>query len=42
MIEAMKMMSEVNAPKDCIIEEILVENADVVGYEQPLFRIKSI
>lgn len=38
-IEAMKMMYEVKAETDCILKEILVEEGDVVEYEQPLFTI---
>lgn len=41
-IEAMKMMNEVTAPYDCIIEEILKENAAAAGFEEPLFRIRKI
>ena len=41
-IEAMKMMSEVPAPCDCVIEEVLVENGDLIGYDQPLFRIREL
>ena len=41
-IEAMKMMSEVPAPCDCVIEEVLVSNGDLIGYDQPLFRIREL
>jgi acetyl-CoA carboxylase biotin carboxyl carrier protein len=41
-VEAMKMMNEVEAPCDCIIEEILRQNATVVGFDDPLFRIREI
>lgn len=41
-IEAMKMMSEIPAPEDCIIEEVLVENGAFVGFESPLFRVKEL
>lgn len=41
-IEAMKMMSEVPAPEDCIVEEVLVENGTFVGFESPLFKVKEI
>ena len=40
-IEAMKMMSEVPAPFDCVIEEVLVSNGDLIGYDQPLFRVRE-
>ena len=39
LIEAMKMMSEITAPKDGIIKKIYVKNQDVVGFEDPLFLI---
>ena len=41
-IEAMKMMSEVPAPCDCVIEEVLPASGDLVGYDQPLFRIREL
>ena len=41
-IEAMKMMNEVTAPCNCIIEEIFKENATAAGFDEPLFRIKEI
>ena len=41
-IEAMKMMSEVPAPFDCVIEEVLVSNGDLIGYDQPLFRVREL
>ena len=39
-IEAMKVMNEVPAPKDGVITEILVSNEDVIEYGQGLVRIK--
>ena len=39
LIEAMKMMSEITAPKDGVIKKIYVKNQDVVEFEQPLFLI---
>lgn len=38
-VEAMKMMNEVVAPCNCIIEEVLKENATAAGFDEPLFRI---
>lgn len=38
-IEAMKLMNEIESDYDGIVEAILVENEDVVEYGQPLFRI---
>ena len=42
LIEAMKMMSEIPAPMDCVIEEILVENGSLAGYDAPLFRVRRV
>lgn len=39
LIEAMKMMSEITAPKDGVIKKIFVKNQDVVEFEEPLFLI---
>ncbi|MBQ7147666.1 MAG: acetyl-CoA carboxylase biotin carboxyl carrier protein [Pseudobutyrivibrio sp.] len=39
LIEAMKMMSEITAPKDGVIKEIYAKNQDVVEFEQDLFLI---
>lgn len=39
-IEAMKLMNEIAAPFDGIIREVLVENDNVVEFEQPLFQIE--
>ena len=38
-IEAMKIMNEITADKSGTITEILVENGDVVEFDQPLFNI---
>lgn len=38
-IEAMKIMNEITADQSGTITEILVENGDVVEYDQPLFKI---
>ena len=40
LIEAMKMMSEVPAPCDCVIEEVLKENGQLVAFGEALFRYK--
>jgi acetyl-CoA carboxylase biotin carboxyl carrier protein len=42
LIEAMKMMSEVPAPADCVIEEVLGRDGEAVGYGEPLFRIRKV
>ena len=39
-IEAMKMMNEVKANKDGVVDKILVSNGDQVEYDQPLFMLK--
>lgn len=39
-IEAMKLMNEVEAEQDGEIIEILVENEEMVEFDQPIFRIK--
>lgn len=39
-IEAMKMMNEIEAECDGIVDEILVQNEQMVEYGQPLFRIR--
>ncbi len=38
-VEAMKLMNEIQAPRSGIVTEILVENEEVVEYKQPLIRI---
>ena len=38
-IEAMKLMNEIESEYDGIIEEILVKDAECVEYGKPLFRI---
>ena len=40
LIEAMKMMSEVPAPCDCVIEEILKDSGELVSFWEPLIRYK--
>lgn len=42
LIEAMKMMSEIPAPADCVVEEILARDGEAVSYGQPLFRIRKV
>lgn len=38
-LEAMKLMNELEAPGDCTILEILVQDAESVSEGQPLFRV---
>lgn len=40
-IEAMKLMNEIECEFDGVVEEIYVENGQPVEYGQPLFRIGS-
>ena len=40
-IEAMKLMNEITAPCDGIIEKIAVENGQMVEYHQMLMRVKE-
>lgn len=42
LIEAMKMMSEVPAPADCVVEEVLVQDGEAVGVGTPLFRVRRV
>ena len=39
-VEAMKLMNEIESEFDGVVTEILVENEDNVEYVQPLFRIQ--
>jgi len=40
-VEAMKVMNEINAETSGEIVEILVENGTAVQFGEPLFRVKS-
>ena len=39
-IEAMKLMNEIESDYDGVVDSILVNNEEVVEYGQPLFRIR--
>lgn len=39
-VEAMKLMNEIECEYDGVVDAILVNNEDVVEYGQPLFRIR--
>ncbi len=41
-IEAMKIMNELEAEFDCKILEILVENGQPVEYDMPLFKVEKL
>ena len=40
-VEAMKIMNEIESENSGTISEILINNGDPVEYNQPLFKIKS-
>ena len=40
-IEAMKIMNEIEAEKNGTIEKVLVENGSPVEYDQPMFVLRS-
>jgi len=41
-VEAMKIMNEIQAEFDCEILEILVEDGQAVEFDTPLFKIKRV
>ena len=41
LLEAMKMMSEVPAPCDCVIEEIVASDGELVSFGAPLVRYRE-
>ena len=41
-LEAMKLMNEIEAEYDCEIEAVLVSNEQKVEYGQPLFRVQKL
>ena len=40
-VEAMKLMNEIRSEYSGVVEEILVQNEQLVEYEQPLIRIRQ-
>ena len=40
-IEAMKLMNEIESEVDGVIAEVLVKNGEMVDYGKPLFRVKA-
>ena len=40
-VEAMKLMNEIESEYDGIVEKVLVENEQLVEYGQPLMRIRE-
>ena len=41
LVEAMKMINEIPAPFDCVIEAVLAEDGALVEFDQPLFSIRA-
>lgn len=41
-VEAMKLMNEIESPYDGVVEEILVSNREMVGFEQSLVRVRPL
>jgi acetyl-CoA carboxylase biotin carboxyl carrier protein len=41
-VEAMKVMNEITAPFDGRVEKVLVQNEEVVGFDQPLFILSDV
>lgn len=41
-LEAMKLMNEIQSDFDCEIEAVLVSNEQKIEYGQPLFKIKKL
>ena len=41
-LEAMKLMNEIQCEYDCEIEAVLVSNEQKVEYGQPLFRVRRV
>ena len=42
LIEAMKMMNEIPAPCDCVIEAVLKDNGTLAAFQEPLFRYHTV
>lgn len=41
-LEAMKMMNTLEAEYDCVIEDILASNGDLIEFDQNLFKVKKL
>ena len=41
LVEAMKTMNEIKAPCDCVVEEVLAQDGDLVSYGQTLIRYRE-
>lgn len=42
LIEAMKMINEIPAPCDCVIESLVAQDGALVGFGDPLFQIREL
>ena len=42
LIEAMKMMNEVAAPCDCVVEELRCADGELVAYDAPILRYRPV
>ena len=42
LMEAMKMMSEIPAPCDCVIEAVLKADGELASFKEPLFRYRAV
>ncbi|WP_207695437.1 acetyl-CoA carboxylase, biotin carboxyl carrier protein [Enterococcus sp. DIV0212c] len=40
-VEAMKLMNEITSTVDGVITEVLIQNEDVVEFNQPIFRVSK-
>ena len=41
LVEAMKTMNEIKAPCDCVVEEVLAQDGDLVSFGQNLIRYRE-
>ena len=41
-LEAMKMMNTLEAEYDCIIEDILASNGDLIEFDQNIFQVRKV
>lgn len=42
LLEAMKMMNEVTAQEDCVVEQVYCRDGELVGFEAPLFGVRPV
>ena len=42
LLEAMKMISEVPAPFDCVVEEVMIQDGELAAFDNPLFRVRRL